>query len=104
MNTSTRRESAFLVLAPVKSDTYPVDKPHRAASVASSTSAKSVEASKNDTSAIDSTVAAEPINGTQKTRRSSSMSSTGSQHRFLKLGPVHFGGDPLESDFADAEV
>lgn len=101
MDTS-RRNSAFLILAPEKSEPY-LQQP-KETSRTSSTSSTATDASVLDTSAVDTTTEAEPNEATQKTRRSSSISSTSSaRRRFLKLGPVHFGGDPLESDFVEAE-
>jgi len=94
-----RRNSTFLILAPEHSDAYP-----QQTSRTSSTSSTAVDTSATEASAVDATTAAEPTDMTKKTRRSSSISSTGSTgRRFLKLGPVHFGGDPRVSDFVEAE-
>jgi len=92
-----RSLSVFLELAPVLS-TSPSDASPRA------TSAQPVLASEIPASAIDMSTPVEASEQPNKDRRSSSVSSTGSARpRFLKLGPVHFGGDPLESDFVDVE-
>jgi hypothetical protein len=97
MATSARRDSVFLVLAPEQSDSYPKESASRSSSMASA------EKPVLNTSAVDTTTSEEPlVVVTQKTRRSSSISSDGStSRRFLRLGPVHFGGDPLESDFVE---
>jgi hypothetical protein len=92
-----RSLSVFLELAPVLS-TAPSDAPSRA------TSARPVLTAEVPASAIDMTTPAEASEQPNKDRRSSSVSSTSSARpRFLKLGPVHFGGDPMESDFVDVE-
>jgi len=50
------------------------------------------------------TESAEPSEHIKKDRRSSSTSSYGAfRLRFLKLGPVHNGGDPGVSDYVDIE-
>jgi hypothetical protein len=108
--TSTRRDSAFLVLAPDFSSTYPTESASRSTLIAPTTTASPVQKLEKlekvaaDSTAVDLTAIADPSDATPKTRRSSSISSTSSaRRRFLKLGPVHFGGDPLESDFVEAD-
>jgi len=102
-----RSLSVFLELAPVLSTSYPAQPSSRTSSTASSVPPKfdpSLLAVEPATSAVDLSAPAEASDQTHKDRRSSSVSSTSSaRQRFLKLGPVHFGGDPLESDWVDAE-
>ena len=84
-------EHKFLVLAPVLSATYPIQP------VASQLSLDSLAA--DSTSKTNQAVFVNPI---QKERRSSSVESSDfSSPRFLKLGPIHFGGEPGQSDFAE---
>jgi len=90
-----RSLSVFLELAPVLS-TSPSGASPQAISTRLTAEAPA--------SAIDMSTSAEASEQPNKDRRSSSVSSTSSARpRFLKLGPVHFGGDPLESDFVDVE-
>ena len=83
---SSKTPSPFLVLAPTQSNSYP-------ASPVGSPS----------TAAVSTALSAVPLDDTHK--RTSSVSSTSSEElkglRFLKLGPVHFGGEPGVSDYAD---
>jgi len=87
-----RRESAFLVLAPVLSTNYPT---------------KTTSELRPSTS--DSQIAlAIPVpqdiaapEGTQKTRRSSSTGSDTMRKRFLRLGPI-FGGESFQ-DFVEMD-
>jgi len=96
-----RRDSFFLVLAPVMSSDYPTQASSRASSVVST---KPILTGELSGSAIDTTESAEPSEQIKKDRRSSSTSSFGaSRLRFLKLGPVHNGGDPGVSDYVDIE-
>jgi len=81
---------SFLSLVPIQSDSYPSS---TASSTASTPSDKAPEIVSPRMNAVDQELAAVP----EKTRRSSSVSSG----RFLKLGPIHFGGEPGVSDFAD---
>jgi hypothetical protein len=98
-----RSLSVFLELAPVLS-TSPSDASSRATSVSTSSVARPVLTGEVPASAVDMSTPADASERTNKNRRSSSVSSTSSgRRRFLKLGPVHFGGDPLESDFVDVE-
>jgi len=95
------RESEFLVLAPVLSNSYPAMSPlFRSTSIASESAASSDEAN----TAVDTTTIAEIDSALKKTRRSSSVSSTGSgRTRYLRLGPVHWGGEPGIADFVEAD-
>jgi hypothetical protein len=74
-----RRPSTFLSLAPVSSESYPKSAPEVDASVPISP----------------------PLSPVQ--HRSSSVSSVGEKQRFLKLGPVFWGGVPGQDDFAVEE-
>jgi hypothetical protein len=77
------RPHTFLSLAPTTSASYPV----RPASRSPAVKSPALEAT-----AVREVPAA--IEGMEKTRRSSSLSSNGSlsqKRRFLKLGPVHHG-------------
>jgi hypothetical protein len=86
-----RGDSTFLVLAPVKSTTYPLQP---ASPTTSSPSDSPV------TACLTSTIV-EPIT---KERRSSSTSSTGPfSKRYLKLSPVYGGGDSGVPDYVDIE-
>lgn len=71
----------FLVLAPITSTDYPTTVTRTPSVVPAS---------------------ATPVVQAAKDRRSSSVSSSGGlQKKFLKLGPVHNGGDHGVSDFAE---
>jgi len=79
----------FLNLLPATSEGYPTAQPARKASTA-------------ETSSTTLTTP-ESI----RARRSSSISSSdssSSRQRFLKLGPVYFGGDPTESDWVEEAI
>jgi len=79
----------FLVLAPVCSSSFPAKPTEtRSSSVSAPAPAKKPQ-----------TFEVQPL---QKERRSSSASSSSSgRYRFLKLGPVHFGGEPGELDYVE---
>ena len=83
---STSIGHPFLVLAPIQSTSYPAK---------SSTTATA--------SGVSTTVSPAQVDGPLK--RASSVSSASSEElkglRFLKLGPVYFGGEPGTSDYAD---
>lgn len=80
----------FLNLLPATSEGYPTAQPARKAS--------SVAETANTTSSLTTPDSLRP-------RRSSSISSSdSSRQRFLKLGPVYFGGDPSESDWVEEAV
>jgi hypothetical protein len=84
----TSAKMTFLVLAPATSEGYPTEQPMRSPSLASTTS----------TVSNPNEVLRPRSNSTLST------SSTGSTRlRFLKLGPVYFGGDPTVSDFVDLD-
>ncbi len=71
----------FLSLAPTTSASYPVHKPI-------------VASPKEESKPAQTEEVATPVVPSEKTRRSSSLSSDGSlmqKRRFLRLGPVHFG-------------
>jgi hypothetical protein len=97
-------DTAFLILAPVMSSDYPTPASSRASSLASTKPSAPVLAGELSGSAIDMTESAEASEQIKKDRRSSSTSSYGAfRRRFLKLGPVHNGGDPGVSDYVDIE-
>ncbi|KAI9815819.1 MAG: hypothetical protein M1832_005233 [Thelocarpon impressellum] len=101
-----RKPADFLVLAPVQSASYPIS---RESSISTSTkpvpepsAASPVIMTAPATPEIDevSTDSAVSTVSTVSTpSRSSSVSSTG--NRFLKLGPVHWGGEPGVGDWAE---
>jgi len=82
-----QRPLTFLSLAPVQSASYPKAP---ASPVGAATTAKPA----------DNIITGPPAQFTA--RRHSSTSSIGSQ-RFLKLGPVHWGGNSGEDDYAIEE-
>jgi len=90
----------FLVLAPETQGYKPTAEKLRSASISSA-------GDKNTTTqAVDATAAPATTSEQTRVRRSSSISSassSASRLRFLKLGPVHFGGDPAESDFVELD-
>lgn len=99
-----RPDSVFLVLSPVTSSDYPSPTSTRTPSVDSSAPPKPLLASITQTlgSAIDLTGSADASEQVQKDRRSSSTSSYGPfKRRFLKLGPVHNGGESGVSDYVE---
>lgn len=85
-----RRDSTFLVLTPVMSPTYP--------------SQPALPATTSPLSPPVGSVTSPIIEPIKKARRSSSISSTSSfTKRYLKLGPVHGGGDPGITDYVDID-
>lgn len=85
------RPHTFLSLAPATSASYP-----------SKPTPKSPTISSKVDTAVDGLEGA--IVGLEKTRRSSSLSSTGSlgqKRRFLKLGPVHHGVGEEGGDWSE---
>ncbi|KAI9714563.1 MAG: hypothetical protein M1812_006368 [Candelaria pacifica] len=113
-NTSEVGESkpgfSFLSLAPVQSASYPTT-PASTPGNSKRGSEQATPGSSNSQPAIasptDNMAAPSPseIATALKTTRSSSTSTVDSdtlgRNRFLKLGPVHWGGDPGVSDWAD---
>jgi len=100
-----RRPSNFLILAPVTSDSYPsAPKPRRASISSKSESSEAITASPILSPTAD-VIPVEPM--VIKTRRSTSVSSTSSSEgrrlRFLKLNPVHWGGEEGDDDYAIEE-
>lgn len=86
-NIERRRDSAFLVLAPITSDNY---------SSQQSSPSTSRSAPTNLTPPV-----VEPV---KKERRSSSTGSSGAFGKcYLKLGPIHGGGDPGVADYVNVE-
>ncbi|EON69021.1 hypothetical protein W97_08279 [Coniosporium apollinis CBS 100218] len=82
-----RRDSTFLALAPTQSNSFPASPPSMSP--------------RNSVAAVD---AVEPALGMETKRRSSSVSSgEAGRARFLKLGPVHYGGEMGVSDYAEQE-
>jgi hypothetical protein len=99
-----RRDSLFLVLAPVMSTDYPSSASSRTSSIDSIKPSLGKLPSESSESAIDMTEPAEAGLHINKDRRSSSTGSYGAfTRRFLKLGPVHGGGDPGVSDYVEIE-
>lgn len=95
----------FLVLAPVQSSTYPAAPPTTAAT----SPAVAVLNPSAPVSSVRAVAAAtsQAIATTEKSRRSSSISSTNSglnPQRFLKLGPVFYGGEPGVGDYAEEVI
>ncbi|OCL07641.1 hypothetical protein AOQ84DRAFT_54679 [Glonium stellatum] len=97
---------AFLVLAPVSSASYPTQRPAQSSKVEATSTIDPTEKwflpAEIPSSSIDQAEkATEAEYMPHKTRRSSSVSSSESfgRPRFLKLGPVHFGGEPGVPDF-----
>src|ERR1700709_1015847 len=89
----------FLVLAPETQGYKPTADASRSASTPSAS-----DKAATTTEAVDATLIPAPTSNKTRVRRSSSISSassSASRLRFLKLGPVHFGGDPTASDFVD---
>ncbi|KAF3934205.1 hypothetical protein ABW20_dc0107615 [Dactylellina cionopaga] len=100
-----RRPSNFLVLAPVTSESYPTaPKPRRTTITFSDKSNEEAITLSPELGPATDVVPVEPM--VLKTRRSTSMSSTSSEGRrlrFLKLNPVHWGGEEGEDDYAVEE-
>jgi hypothetical protein len=100
-----RRPSNFLVLAPVTSESYPTAPKQRRPSTSFSTQSNEEAISTSpELGPTADLVPVEPM--ALKTRRSTSMSSTSSEGRrlrFLKLNPVHWGGEEGEDDYAVEE-
>jgi len=95
MAPTTSAAPVFLVLAPVTSNSYPTEDSARTSSISSALSSET---------AVEVSAPVELVEPVIKERRSSSMSSTSSaSRRYLKLGPVHGGGDPTVPDFVEAE-
>jgi hypothetical protein len=94
--TTKKMASNFLVLAPQTSSSYP--KEQTAASRASSVSDRNAAQSASSVIA-----AAQQARSTRSDSISSSSSAASATRRFLKLGPVHYGGDPAESDFVEVD-
>lgn len=96
----------FLVLAPVSSASYPMHPPVQSPKVEATPAINPAERW-----FIPAEISSSPIDRSEKTaeveymprkaRRSSSVSSSESfgRPRFLKLGPVYFGGEPGVPDF-----
>jgi len=95
----------FLSLAPVHSNTYPAAQQTTASASATTAAAKPSSPTSPSSTTAPATL---PLDTTaEKTRRSSSMSSTSSglnPQRFLKLGPVFYGGEPGVPDYAEEAI
>jgi hypothetical protein len=115
------RPSTFLVLAPISSPTYPMTRPSFPSPTTPTKEVAPVIApeaphwfapelasppiDKADTTAKE---IEDMLNKEERQRRRSSTSSTSSNSsygrpRFLKLGPVHFGGNPDDKDFTEVD-
>jgi hypothetical protein len=98
------QDSSFLILAPAMSSDYPSPASSRTSSIASVKPLHATLSGESLESAVDMTETAEAGEQINKDRRSSSTSSYGAfRRRFLKLGPVHGGGDPGISDYVNIE-
>ncbi|KAF2430037.1 hypothetical protein EJ08DRAFT_661244 [Tothia fuscella] len=94
-----RPSTIFLVLSPTTSSDYPAPASTQSASVAFIHKQSLVQSL---TSAVDLSSTADVNNEVHKDRRSSSTSSDSPfKRRFLKLGPVHNGGEPGISDYVE---
>jgi len=93
-----QRPATFLSLAPVQSASYPKAP---ASPAAKSPVESSLTAAATETPKPADNIITEP-SAQFTARRHSSTSSVGSQ-RFLKLGPVHWGGNSGEDDYAIEE-
>lgn len=91
-----QRPATFLSLAPVQSASYPKAP---ASPAAKSPAESSLPAAVTETPKPADNIITEPSQFTA--RRHSSTSSVASV-RFLKLGPVHWGGNSGEDDYAIA--
>lgn len=93
-----QRPLTFLSLAPVQSASYPKApaSPVTKSPVESNLAAAATETPKP----VDNIITGPTVQFTA--RRHSSTSSVGSQ-RFLKLGPVHWGGNTGDDDYAIEE-
>lgn len=107
-----QKAHAFLVLAPTQSASYPLAR-------VTTTSANVIVESNDKSSPTSPSVVTSPLlapapkpttttstDGNEflaadKSSRSSSISSDGARTRFLKLGPVHWGGEPGVGDWAE---
>jgi hypothetical protein len=88
----------FLTLIPVQSASFPASP--------ESTASSTAEASPEQTTLKSDPVPAEEVAAALKNSRSDSVSSAGSskaEFRYLKLGPVFWGGVPGVSDYVDLE-
>jgi hypothetical protein len=98
---------AFLTLAPIASDTYPTSRPNQTTPKTDAkpmSPADFVPVLNQEPSAIATASVQESLGEHQKTRRSSSVGSdTPGKPRFLKLGPVFFGGEPGVTDYAEVD-
>jgi hypothetical protein len=95
-STKPKMPTNFLTLAPQTSSSYP--KEQTAASRASSISDPNAAPS-----AASIIADAQKARSTRSDSISSSSSAASATRRFLKLGPVHFGGDPSEPDYVEVE-
>jgi len=103
-----RRPSNFLVLTPVLSDSYPsAPKVGRRPVITFPAKGESTEEAIASSPLLSPTTDVIPVEPMAvKTRRSTSVSSTSSEGRrlrFLKLNPVHWGGEEGEDDYAIEE-
>lgn len=90
-----RRDSTFLVLSPVQSDSYP-KQPRRSSAPSIPSSEVSVSPVSSPVMGPTSGVPTEPYTLGSRRRTSSSgysSSSADGKRRFLKLNPVHWGQD-----------
>ncbi|KAK4956895.1 hypothetical protein LTR28_005867 [Elasticomyces elasticus] len=98
--------STFLDLSPTQSATFPPPAPssttdNSAAPNADKDSSDDVLGPLATPSALSPIELAEQLAKKRRSSSTSSASSAGDKTRFLKLGPVHFGGEPGVGDFAE---
>ena len=99
--------SKFLILSPTQSASFEHTSPRqRAVAIKSPPKAAIPTVSAEAITALSSSPADDSL-AVHKDRRSSSVSSTNSgvieKKQFLRLGPVHSGGDPSESMFVEKD-
>lgn len=117
LSTSVQKPLAFLVLVPEQSASYPLSRPTSTPSRRGSTDSDNKDQSR-PTTTVNSPVISPAINPAtstsavndpgviviaNKSSRSSSMSSNGERTRFLKLGPVYWGGERGVGDWSEQD-
>jgi hypothetical protein len=91
-----RRPSTFLTLVPVQSASYPKAPPKSPEMPTAAFPAAVFDVAPLSPPLSPTDLELKPVPG----RRASTASSVGDKQRFLKLGPVFWGGIPGEDDFA----
>jgi hypothetical protein len=90
------RPSTFLTLAPVSSSSYPKAPPKSPELVPSAVPSAVLEVAPISPSLSPTDTELKPV----PVHRTNSVSSVSDKNRFLKLGPVFWGGIPGENDYA----